>query len=355
MEIREGKGLSFAKRIYLPRTLGLGIGFFCVLAAIQPLQRPAWVWALLIFNGFVWPHLAFQLARRSATPFGTERRNLLVDSVFGGFWAGAMQFNPLPTVTVLSMMAMNNIAAGGQRFFWQGCLAQTGGMLLALIAFPAAFNQDITPLQVYACLPMLILYPLIIGWVSYRLAFQLHEHKQALRLVSRTDSLTGLLNHASWMAQLDAEFERCRQQHRRATVALIDIDHFKTINDTYGHVIGDLVLTRLGHILDSSLRETDSAGRYGGDEFCVILPDTSETIAADIMERLRQAFARARYELEPGLEVSLSIGIASYSPYQPDACAWLKDADRALYAAKSGGRNQVSAAFNGGERRSGAH
>ncbi|MBO3277234.1 diguanylate cyclase [Pseudomonas schmalbachii] len=354
MEIRAGKGVSFARRIYLPRAVGLGVGFFCVLAAMYPLQVPSWVWALLVFNGFVWPHVAFQVSRLSKTPFQAERRNLLIDSVFGGFWAGAMQFNPLPTVTVLAMMAMNNIAAGGLRFFLKGTLAQGAGILLSLLVFPLAFNQDVTPLQVYACLPMLVLYPLMVGWVSYRLATKLHEHKQVLRTVSRTDSLTGLLNHASWMAQLDSEFDRCRHLHRRATIALIDIDHFKTINDGYGHVIGDLVLTQLSQILRVSLRETDSAGRYGGDEFCVILPDTSEAMAVDIMERLRQAFARAKYELEPGLAVSLSIGIASYSPYQTDACAWLKEADRALYAAKSGGRDRVSAAFDVIDRRSDA-
>lgn len=341
MDAVVGKGLSFARRIYLPRMVGLGIGFFCVAAALEPLQRPGWAWWLLVANGFLWPHLAYQLARLSRAPFQAERRNLLLDSLFGGFWAGAMQLNPLPSVTILSMMAMDNIAAGGLRFFLMVCVAQLLGVLLAWLCFGIAFTAVVTPLQVYACLPMLVIYPLAVGGVSYSLARRLSEHKQALRAVSRTDSLTGLLNHGSWMDQLENEFQKCRQQHTRASVALIDIDHFKGINDRFGHVLGDMVITELSHLLTHSLRETDTPGRYGGDEFCVILPGTTQTLAVEIMERLRQRFAEKHYQLATDLSVGLSIGVASYSPYQVDASAWLSEADRALYQAKHLGRNQV--------------
>lgn len=112
MENQRGKGLSFARRIYLPRAIGLGVGFFSVAAALYPLTMPDWLWALLLFNGFAWPHLAYQISTRSAFPYQAERRNLLYDSMFGGFWAACFQFNPLTTVTILSMMTMNNVAAG---------------------------------------------------------------------------------------------------------------------------------------------------------------------------------------------------------------------------------------------------
>ncbi|WP_435605641.1 diguanylate cyclase [Pseudomonas knackmussii] len=336
-----GKGLSFARRIYPPRTVGLGIGFFCVAAALQPLGMPLWGWGLLVFNGFLWPHLAYQLARHSRQPYQAERRNLLLDSLFGGFWAGAMQLNPLPSVTILSMMAMDNIAAGGLRFFLLGSLAQLLGLSLAVALFGFTFISVATPLQVYACLPMLVIYPLAVGGVSFSLAKRLSDHKKALRAVSRTDSLTGLLNHGSWMDQLESEFQRCRQQHTRSSIALIDIDRFKNVNDTYGHVLGDMVIAELSRVLTHTLRDTDTPGRYGGDEFCVILPGTTQSLAVEVMQRLRQNFAKVRFELHPELMVSLSIGVASYSPYQVDACAWLNEADRALYQAKNQGRDQV--------------
>ncbi|MBC9250272.1 diguanylate cyclase AdrA [Pseudomonas alcaligenes] len=341
MDRNTGSGLSFAKRIYLPRAIGLGIGFFCVAAGLWPLAMPGWIWALLLFNGFLWPHVAFQVARLAKQPYQCERRNLLLDSVFGGFWAGAMQFNALPTVTILAMMAMNNIAAGGARFFLAGSLAQLGGALLAMLLFGFSFNPATSMLQLYACLPMLVLYPLALGLVCYQLTIRLAEHKQALRAVSRTDSLTRLFNHGYWKDLLHREFSKCRHGEQRSTVALIDVDHFKEINDSHGHLVGDSVLRLLSERLVLSLREEDLAGRYGGDEFCVILPHTPPVLACEVMERLRVELAEIRTELAPQLRISLSIGLAGYSPFQLDATHWLKDADQALYLAKSGGRNRV--------------
>jgi diguanylate cyclase len=198
MENNRGKGLSFARRIYLPRIIGLGVGFFCVGAALYPLNMPGWIWALLLFNGFAWPHLAYQISTRSAFPYQAERRNMLYDSLCGGFWAASFQFNPLATVTILSMMTMNNVAAGGQRLFVFGALAQLVGVLLGWSIFGFKFSLTMTQAQVWACLPMLTLYPLALGMVCYRLAIKLSQHKRALSALSRTDSLTGLLNHGAW-------------------------------------------------------------------------------------------------------------------------------------------------------------
>jgi diguanylate cyclase len=347
MNTPSGKGLSFAKRMYLPRSVGLGVGFFCIAAALYPNNLPAWAWALMIFNGFGWSHAAYQLARSSKQPYRAERRNLIYDSIAGGFWAGAMGLNPLPTVTTLSMMAMNNIAAGGPKLFLLGTLAQVAGGLLGYWIFLPTLFPAITQIQVYACLPMLVIYPMAIGLVCYRVAVQLSRHKKALQKLSTTDSLTGLMNHGGWKDLLQVEFDRSHASHRMTSVALIDIDHFKTINDTYGHIIGDSVLKQLSSTLISSLRETDIAGRYGGDEFCVILPDTTLAQATEILERLR-CTVNEHYDARlPGMKLSLSIGIAAYGPHLPDASMWLHEADMALYDAKSTGRNRVSSAVPG--------
>lgn len=347
MNNSSGKGLSFAKRMYLPRSVGLGIGFFCIAAALYPANLPAWAWALMIFNGYAWPHVAWQLARRSKQPYRAERRNLIYDSIAGGFWAGAMGLNPLPTVTALSMMAMNNIAAGGPKLFLVGGLAQIAGGLLAYWIFLPTLFPAITQIQVYACLPMLVIYPMAIGLVCYRVAVQLSQHKKALQKLSTTDSLTGLMNHGGWNELLHVEFSRARTSQRLSSVALIDIDHFKTINDTYGHIIGDSVLKQLSATLVSSLRDSDIPGRYGGDEFCVILPDTTLAQATEILERLR-CTVNEHYDARlPGMKLSLSIGIAAHGPHLPDAGMWLHEADMALYDAKSTGRNRVTSALPG--------
>jgi diguanylate cyclase len=346
MENQRGKGLSFARRIYLPRAIGLGIGLFSVAAALYPLNMPAWLWALLLFNGFVWPHLAYQWSTRSAFPYRAERRNLLYDSVFGGFWTACFQFNPLTSVTILSMMTMNNVAAGGQRLFMLGALAQLIGVLLGWSIFGVKFTLTATQLQVWACLPMLTLYPLALGMVCYRLAIKLAEHKRTLSALSRTDSLTGLLNHGAWKDLLHLKFAQCRERNNQATLALIDIDHFKVINDSYGHIVGDAVLQQLSRELKSLLAESEPAGRYGGDEFCVILPNLPPSKAEALMEKLRQALNQYRHPDVPELRVSLSIGLARLHTGYPDALAWLDDADKALYTAKHTGRNTISVALS---------
>jgi diguanylate cyclase len=189
---------------------------------------------------------------------------------------------------------------------------------------------------------MLTLYPMALGMVCYRLAIKLSEHKRALSALSRTDSLTGLLNHGSWKDLLHLKFHKCQQQHGNATIALIDIDHFKQINDSYGHIIGDQVLRQLSLELRRNLRANDLAGRYGGDEFCVILPDMPMEQAAQVMERMREVFSNYRNPEIPELRVSLSIGLASFQSTFTDAAMWLNAADRALYAAKDTGRNRVN-------------
>ncbi|WP_460136395.1 diguanylate cyclase [Pseudomonas sp. S1_E04] len=338
-----GKGLPLATRLYRSRTLGLTLGFVCVVFGMYPLDPPLWVWVWMVTNAFLWPLLALQLSLRSAHALRSERRNLLFDSFCGGFWVGAMHFNPLPGVTTLSMMTMNNVAIGGLRFMLAGWVAQALGIGTSLLLFAPAFMATTTQAQLYACLPILMLYPLALGWICYRQAVTLARHKREFLALSRTDSLSGLLNHGAWKDDLEVEFQRCRREQQGAAIALIDIDHFKLINDTYGHVMGDVVLRQLSTVLRQNLRITDLAGRYGGDEFCVILPGMPLNRATEVMDALRDGFNTLAYAQDPALRASLSIGLALYQPGHADATSWLNDADLALYDAKSSGRNRVSA------------
>jgi diguanylate cyclase len=344
MKKYEGKGLSFAQRIYWARNVGVGVGCSSVAATLYLLSPPVWIWVLMAFNVVVWPYVALQLAKRSPQPYYAERRNILYDSIAGGFWAAAMGFSPLPTVTVLGLMAMHNIAAGGLRLFLLGSLAQASGALIALMLFSPPFTSQITPLQIYACLPVLVIYPMFVGLSSYRLAVKLSEHKHILSKLSRTDSLTSLINHGAWKDLLHVEFGNCQVLSRQTTIALIDIDHFKAINDTHGHIVGDNVLKQLSAALLASLRDSDLAGRYGGDEFCVILPNTGLARASEILEKLRREVANYRHPQLPELQLTLSIGIAPYQLHITDAAMWLNEADKALYIAKSTGRNRLASA-----------
>ncbi|MFK7699355.1 diguanylate cyclase [Pseudomonas caspiana] len=344
MRNHDGRGRSFAKRIYWVRSVGVGIGFFSVAATMYPLHPPAWVWAVMLCNSIIWPPIALWLATSARQPFNAEQRNILVDSLAGGFWAGAMGFNPLPTVTVLAMMAMHNLAAGGKRLFLRGLIAQMIGAAISWYLFRQPFVSFSTPTQIYACLPVLVFYPMFVGYMSYRVAVKLSEHKHILGKLSRTDSLTGLINHGSWKDLLQLEFNKSVALSRQTSIALIDIDHFKAINDTQGHIVGDSVLKRLSTALLANLRDSDLAGRYGGDEFCVILPNTSATLAWEILEQLRRDVHALHDPQLPHLRLSLSIGISTFGPHLADAAMWLNEADKALYIAKTTGRNRVCSA-----------
>lgn len=340
-----GKGLSFARRIYLPRTVGAALSMVVVVATLRELAAPTWLWVLAVLNGLGWSHLAYRLARRSRQPYRAEQRNLLLDSLSGGFWAAAMHFSLLPMVTLLSMMSMDNMAAGGRKLFVRGLLAQLLGAGIGVLLLGFAWHGQTSETQLLACLPMLTLYPFALGWVSFQLATHLGNHKRILSALSRTDSLTGLLNHGAWKDLLELQFDACRKTRGDAIIAVIDVDHFKLINDNYGHIVGDSVLRQLGSELLRTLRDTDLAGRYGGDEFCVILPGSSLAQANELMECLRLSLHRFRHSHEPHLRITLSIGLASFQSDFADAASWLHQADRALYMAKHNGRNQVS---NGG-------
>lgn len=156
------------------------------------------------------------------------------------------------------------------------------------------------------------------------------------------DSLTGLYNHSSIFHQLDVEISRAERYKLQLTFVMLDIDHFKMINDQYGHLMGDRVLRKLSEILVSRLRKTDYVGRYGGEEFAIIMPNTDIETSKKLMDLLREKFAQHVFRAEDGSEfsVTFSAGIASYSGQKKND-ELIELADRALYQAKHEGRNLV--------------
>jgi len=167
-------------------------------------------------------------------------------------------------------------------------------------------------------------------------------HRSAmLRSVMVRDSLTGLLNHTKTKEQLAIELKRAQRQGTPLAFAMVDIDLFKMVNDTYGHLTGDRVIKSLARLLQQRLRQTDIVGRYGGEEFAIILVDADATAATEIMNQLRQSFAQVRQRAEgEEFTVTFSCGIAAFPTYTSIA-ALCNAADQALYQAKRNGRNQV--------------
>jgi len=158
------------------------------------------------------------------------------------------------------------------------------------------------------------------------------------------DGLTGLLNRRALDERLAQEVERARRHGHPLTVALGDIDHFKRINDTFGHQVGDEVLKAVARLCQATARGGDSVGRYGGEEIALLLPETTATEGVAVCERLRRAIAGHDWaSLAPGLRVTISIGLSD-RPDTPHPAALLADADAHLYRAKQSGRNRTCCA-----------
>lgn len=173
------------------------------------------------------------------------------------------------------------------------------------------------------------------------LATQRELQSQLLEL-ARTDPLTGLHNRRYLRERLDAELQRARRTPRPLCLLLLDVDHFKRINDQYGHLVGDDVLVELSRRLRGSLRASDLVARWGGEEFCVALLDTDPTAACAVAEALRMRVAGPAFETRSGpVPATISVGVAAVHPEQLDVDDTLRRADLALYEAKRRGRDRV--------------
>ena len=170
---------------------------------------------------------------------------------------------------------------------------------------------------------------------------QLESANIQLQSLSRTDALTQLNNRGYWETCLIQEYQRVKRTRQPCTLLIFDIDHFKKVNDTYGHQAGDEVIRNISNILSSSIRSTDIAGRYGGEEFVVLLIDTVADKANIFAERLRKkAEATLVTHEQHNIHYTISLGLADIGDAIKDHKHWLECADGALYEAKKTGRNR---------------
>jgi diguanylate cyclase (GGDEF)-like protein len=203
-----------------------------------------------------------------------------------------------------------------------------------LLILPKLFNVAA------GCLVLIIL---LLRWLPAAVTERrdADEHNAALHTFATTDGLTGLFNRRHFLAVVAAEWHRFERYNRPISMLMIDIDHFKSINDVHGHDVGDRVLARVAAICQEHVRTTDILGRLGGEEFGLMLPETSSGDAAILAERLRQSIASMRVDVagQP-VRATVSIGISQAKDGE-DSTALLKQADVALYVAKRSGRDRV--------------
>jgi len=170
----------------------------------------------------------------------------------------------------------------------------------------------------------------------------LERANEQLAKLSMTDRLTSLLNRGTWENLVDAEFERYRRYNQATSLVMFDIDFFKKVNDSYGHLAGDVVIKHTATTAKSVLRQSDSIGRYGGEEFGIILPETDAEGARVICERIRESIENSIVQTAAApIRYTVSVGISQLSDTAKSYMEWMQQADEALYAAKKGGRNRV--------------
>ena len=350
MSAEVSKALAFARRLYPPRVFGLAIAFPPVAVVFYEQNAPWHFWVFALFCGFVWPHLAYWRSRRSDNPTATEYRNLMTDSTLAGFMLPMMSFNLLPVLVILTMIGLVTTTVGGTRLLLKGCLGMAVGTfcgwLWALMVVPV-YTLQLAPslLTLVASAPLMVAFPVSIGFMTYRLSRRLTEQRQELEQISRTDGLTQLYNRRYWEETVYHEFERHKRYQLPLSLIMIDIDHFKNVNDEFGHLAGDQMLSEISQVLSNSLRQSDVAGRYGGEEFGLLLPGTNLAGAMLFAERLR-LMVHVLTVKPYAARCTISLGVAELDGNVHNYRQLIECADSALYEAKRLGRNACMAYQN---------
>lgn len=193
-----------------------------------------------------------------------------------------------------------------------------------------------------------VIIPLLLAPVSlynnFKLVHRLDITEEQLRLLSHTDELTGVFNRRYFFEQAAREFERGKRHYRQFSVAILDFDNFKDINDVYSHLAGDAVLKHVAQICMAGLRQIDIFARYGGDEFIFLLPDTNAQQAKECLDRILEQVSTSNFQFAGHtISIRISMGVSVFRENMADFNALMREADFALYAAKHQGGMRVIA------------
>lgn len=335
--------LRLLRTLFQVRSVGLATAGLTVAASLAEQAVAPVIWLALLLNVLVWPTLALRRARAAGQPLLAEGQHLLIDSALAGVWVALLQFSPLPSLLLLSGLLADRLAFGGGALAGRSLLFMAGAALGCgmLLGFP--FHTGLSPAVLAACLPYLLIHPAMVSYSSNRLLHRAGRHAARLARVSRLDGLTQVANRHSWSEQAEQEMRRARRTQEPASLLVIDLDRFKGINDRYGHAVGDDVLRHLSSLLRQTVREVDLVGRYGGDEFTVLLPGADQDVAQAVAERLRTAIRKAAISGASPAPYTVSIGQAQLQIGVDTLREWFTRADRSMYTAKQDGRDRSAA------------
>jgi len=324
----------------------------------------AWLWFLMGLQFLVYPHLVFLRARHAREQLKTEVQNLVLDSFCFGVWSAVLGFPLWICFTLQVCGCMNLIAFNAAKGVLQSVAAYVLGVLLVLaLGGGGGFAPDTSLLVSAMSIVSLATYLALFARGAHnrtvvlnRTRLKLRQSEQALQgqieaiqslqaqltEQANRDSLTGLYNRRYLDDSLQRELDRCAREGVGLSLLVIDLDHFKQINDRYGHAAGDEVLRQVSTLLLQNMRSSDICCRYGGEEFLLVLPHVELAAAIDRAEHCRRRVAEQRWQAEgQPFDVTLSIGVACSPDARMAPRELIELADRALYRAKAEGRNRV--------------
>ncbi len=334
----------------------LGAVMLCWLCWDRFDQQVILVWLVLLAgSSLVRLHLFVQWFRcpdAGRTPARWERHYWVTLMLSAGIWGGgALAVMPVDDrlSQVLVMLFTVGMSVSAVSCYSAYRYMTLGSMALVLLPCTVWMLFQPSPMQVGVALAVLVFASFVVGATrklsdalekAFRLTRQMERAHHISTRAAQTDELTGLMNRRAFYEQAQLLYAQCLREQQPLCALMMDMDHFKAINDTYGHQAGDQVLRQIGAVISASFRQTDIYGRLGGEEFAVLLPNTSLETARSIAEELIQTI----HDLpaDPVQGVSASLGVASTCTQPLDLNALMNSADKALYQAKASGRNQVA-------------
>ncbi len=332
--------LIYPHRLYLLHAVATALAVLAMAPAMWTLRVPLEHWITTLVFGLGWPHLARWRYRRARNPNRAEMQHVLVDGLLAGMGLPLIAFN-LPIGTAL--VAVTCFAAmfgGGPRLLAGNLLALAAGVGIGIPFYGLHWAPGLDWLSFLASLPLAWVAPMGLIHIGFDVTQGLHHRRNELELRGWHDGLSGLFNRMHWEDTVRAEFARCRRTGQAATLILADLDHFKQINDLYGHAEGDSVIRRFADLLRTHVRDIDVPGRYGGEEFGILLPLTPLPEAMEVVRRLHRRLHEA--PLSRHRTITASFGVAELGPDIDSPEAWIRQADLALYRAKYDGRDRIA-------------
>lgn len=330
------------KPIHLLRFSGMLLGLPSISLVFIELNvhYSFWIWAFV--SCFLWPLIAYWNVKKSANSVIAERNNLVIDTFLVCSFIPLMHFNLLPSALAFIVTITDKISSSARNVLIPSLVAAFSAIVLFgnFTGFDVKIHSDFY--VILSCFPLLIVHSLTISIMTNRLVRNVKAKNKKLKEYSQKDFLTGLYNKRYWHKKAEELLAQSQENNTDLSLILLDGDHFKEVNDTFGHLVGDDVLCEVGKVLLSFQDDSLIAGRLGGDEFAVIIKDDIEH-AQQVAKTLKHQIGNIRLPEFPELRFSVSLGVVERNKNFElmDFKMLFKRADEALYQAKKEGRNQI--------------